>query len=134
MSSLSLTTGLRRRQFETFQNEILMATHELTSAPDWTINMRIVKYLNTSRNFGVPTLTYLRRRLKHKNSQVQLLAITLLGCIVENCVYLRIHVATKPYMDFLLSTLPKYYLYRKKPTFFRRYKHDAVRAQYVDRV
>lgn len=53
---------------------------------------------------------------------------------MENCVYLRPHIATKKYMNFIVNTLPKSYLYKKKKRFFLPVQYDKIRVEYVDKV
>ncbi|GMI93059.1 TOM1-LIKE 6 [Hibiscus trionum] len=61
------------------------ATSELLSAPDWTLNINICDSLNSNPRQRKDFLKAVKRRLLHKNSKVQLLALTLLETMVKNC-------------------------------------------------
>ncbi|KAH1047302.1 hypothetical protein J1N35_038086 [Gossypium stocksii] len=61
------------------------ATSELLNAPDWTLNIYICDSLNSNHWQRKDILKAVKRRLQHKNSRVQLLALTLLETMVKNC-------------------------------------------------
>ncbi|XP_052477557.1 TOM1-like protein 6 [Gossypium raimondii] len=61
------------------------ATSELLNAPDWTLNIYICDSLNSNHWQRKDIVKAVKRRLQHKNSRVQLLALTLLETMVKNC-------------------------------------------------
>ncbi|TYI60864.1 hypothetical protein E1A91_D10G133900v1 [Gossypium mustelinum] len=61
------------------------ATSELLNAPDWTLNIDICDSLNSNNWQRKDIVKAVKRRLQHKNSRVQLLALTLLETMVKNC-------------------------------------------------
>uniref|UniRef100_A0A7N0V1J7 Uncharacterized protein n=1 Tax=Kalanchoe fedtschenkoi TaxID=63787 RepID=A0A7N0V1J7_KALFE len=61
------------------------ATSDLLIQPDWTMNMEICDSLNSNHWQAKDVVKALKKRLQHKSSTVQLLALTLLETMVKNC-------------------------------------------------
>ncbi|GKV02213.1 hypothetical protein SLEP1_g14672 [Rubroshorea leprosula] len=61
------------------------ATSDLLIAPDWTMNIDICDSINSHHWQAKDVVKAVKKRLQHKNSQVQLLALTLLETMVKNC-------------------------------------------------
>ncbi|KAL9661247.1 hypothetical protein QQ045_026069 [Rhodiola kirilowii] len=61
------------------------ATSELLIGPDWTMNMEICDSINSNHWQAKDVVKALKKRLQHKSSTVQLLALTLLETMVKNC-------------------------------------------------
>lgn len=61
------------------------ATSDLLISPDWTMNIDICDSVNSHHWQAKDVVKALKRRLQHKNSKVQLLALTLLETMVKNC-------------------------------------------------
>ncbi|TYG99209.1 hypothetical protein ES288_A10G178000v1 [Gossypium darwinii] len=69
------------------------ATSELLNAPDWTLNIDICDSLNSNHWQRKDIVKAVKRRLQHKNSRVQLLALTLLETMLKNCGdYVHYHI------------------------------------------
>lgn len=61
------------------------ATSELLISPDWTMNIDICDSINSHQWQAKDVVKAVKKRLQHKNSKVQLLALTLLETMVKNC-------------------------------------------------
>lgn len=61
------------------------ATSEFLNGPDWTINIDICDTINANHWLAKDVVKALKKRLQHKNPNVQLLSLTLLETMVKNC-------------------------------------------------
>ncbi|GJS36625.1 TOM1-like protein 6 [Tanacetum coccineum] len=61
------------------------ATSEFLNGPDWTLNIDICDTLNANPWLAKDVVKALKKRLQHKNPNVQLLSLTLLETMVKNC-------------------------------------------------
>nr|XP_043619416.1 TOM1-like protein 6 [Erigeron canadensis] len=61
------------------------ATSEFLNGPDWTLNIDICDTINTNPWLAKDVVKALKKRLQHKNPNVQLLSLTLLETMVKNC-------------------------------------------------
>ncbi|KAI3676193.1 hypothetical protein L1987_85794 [Smallanthus sonchifolius] len=61
------------------------ATSEFLNGPDWTLNIDICDTVNANPWLAKDVVKALKKRLQHKNPNVQLLSLTLLETMVKNC-------------------------------------------------
>ncbi|KAK1433102.1 hypothetical protein QVD17_10008 [Tagetes erecta] len=61
------------------------ATSEFLNAPDWTLNIDICDTINANPWLAKDVVKALKKRLQHKNPNVELLSLTLLETMVKNC-------------------------------------------------
>ncbi|KAJ0681310.1 putative TOM1-like protein, plant [Helianthus annuus] len=61
------------------------ATSDFLNGPDWTLNIDICDTLNANPWLAKDVVKALKKRLQHKNPNVQLLSLTLLETMVKNC-------------------------------------------------
>ncbi|OMP05695.1 VHS domain-containing protein [Corchorus olitorius] len=61
------------------------ATSDLLIGPDWTMNIDICDSVNSNHWQAKDVVKAIKKRLQHKSSKVQLLALTLLETMVKNC-------------------------------------------------
>ncbi|CAN6337986.1 unnamed protein product [Urochloa humidicola] len=67
------------------------ATNELLLGPDWTLNIDICDAVNSDHGQAKEVIKALKKRIQHKNANVQFLALTLLETLIKNCGD-RVHV------------------------------------------
>lgn len=79
------------------------ATSEDLVEPNWTANFALCEVLNASPPSAKEALSRLKKKVKHKKSRVQLLALTLLESVVKNCSSSHAVVASKEYQKTLCS-------------------------------
>ncbi|XP_076904957.1 TOM1-like protein 6 [Bidens hawaiensis] len=61
------------------------ATSDFLIEPDWTLNIDICDTINANSWLAKDVVKALKKRLQHKNPNVQLLSLTLLETMVKNC-------------------------------------------------
>uniref|UniRef100_A0A7N1A017 Uncharacterized protein n=1 Tax=Kalanchoe fedtschenkoi TaxID=63787 RepID=A0A7N1A017_KALFE len=61
------------------------ATSDLLIGPDWTMNMEICDSINSNHWQAKDVVKAVKKRLQHRSSTVQILALTLLETMVKNC-------------------------------------------------
>ncbi|KAG6469903.1 TOM1-like protein 6 isoform X1 [Zingiber officinale] len=61
------------------------ATSDLLMGPDWTLNMDICDSVNSDHWQAKDVVKALKKRLQHKNPQIQFLSLTLLETMIKNC-------------------------------------------------
>lgn len=61
------------------------ATNELLLGPDWTLNIDICDAVNSDHGQAKEVIKALKKRIQHKNANVQFLALTLLETLIKNC-------------------------------------------------
>ncbi|XP_078436269.1 TOM1-like protein 6 [Wolffia australiana] len=61
------------------------ATSDLLIAPDWTLNIEICDSINADHWLAKDVIKAVKKRLQHKNGNVQFLALTLLETMMKNC-------------------------------------------------
>nr|CAB3461807.1 unnamed protein product [Digitaria exilis] len=61
------------------------ATNELLLGPDWTLNIDICDAVNFDHGQAKEVIKALKKRIQHKNANVQFLALTLLETLIKNC-------------------------------------------------
>ncbi|XP_010509179.1 PREDICTED: TOM1-like protein 2 [Camelina sativa] len=84
------------------------ATSDLLLGPDWTTNMEICDSVNSLHWQAKDVVKAVKKRLQHKSSRVQLLALTLLETLVKNCGdYLHHQVAEKNLLGELVKIVKK---------------------------
>eukprot|EP00762_Andalucia_godoyi_P002424 ANDGO_02781.mRNA.1 Vacuolar protein sorting-associated protein 27 len=92
----------------TVASAVEKATSELLIEPDWPLNLQICDVVNNNPDLAKDFMKNIRKRLTHKNQQVQLLALTLLETVMKNCgpaVY--VEVGSKDFQKDLVSVLQK---------------------------
>ncbi|WOK93682.1 target of Myb protein 1-like [Canna indica] len=84
------------------------ATSELLMGPDWTLNMDICDSINSKRLQAKDVIKAVKKRLQHRNSKVQLLALTLLETMVKNCDdYLHSQVVEREILQEMVKIVRK---------------------------
>lgn len=61
------------------------ATSDLLLGPDWTMNLEICDSVNLDPGLAKDVVRAVKKRLQHKSSTVQVLALTLLETMFKNC-------------------------------------------------
>ncbi|XP_042461514.1 TOM1-like protein 9 isoform X2 [Zingiber officinale] len=84
------------------------ATSDALIGPDWSMNLEICDVLNHDPGQVKDIVKILKKRIAHKNSKVQLLALTLLETIVKNCGdIVHMHVAEKDILHEMVKIFKK---------------------------
>lgn len=84
------------------------ATTDMLIGPDWAMNLEICDILNQNPGLAKDAVKGLKKRIRHKNPKVQLLAVTLLETIIKNCGdIVHMHVAEKNIPHELVKIVKK---------------------------
>ncbi|XWS09475.1 hypothetical protein CRYUN_Cryun40dG0087800 [Craigia yunnanensis] len=84
------------------------ATSDLLIGPDWTMNIDICDSVNSNHWQAKDVVKAVKRRLQHKSSKVQLLALTLLETMVKNCGdYVHFQIAERNILGEMVKIVKK---------------------------
>ncbi|TYG77779.1 hypothetical protein ES288_D02G002600v1 [Gossypium darwinii] len=84
------------------------ATSDLLMGPDWTMNIDICDSVNSNHWPAKDVVKAVKRRLQHKSSKVQLLALTLLETMVKNCGdYVHFQIAERNILGEMVKIVKK---------------------------
>ncbi|XP_050244088.1 TOM1-like protein 6 [Quercus robur] len=84
------------------------ATSDLLMSPDWTMNIDICDSVNSHQWQAKDVVKAVKKRLQNRNSQVQLLSLTLLETMVKNCGdYVHFQIAEKKILEEMIKIVRK---------------------------
>ncbi|XP_022761440.1 TOM1-like protein 6 isoform X1 [Durio zibethinus] len=84
------------------------ATSDLLIGPDWTMNIDICDSVNSNHWQAKDVVKAVKKRLQHKSSKVQLLALTLLETMVKNCGdYVHFQIAERNILGEMVKIVKK---------------------------
>ncbi|AQL03612.1 Putative VHS/GAT domain containing family protein [Zea mays] len=84
------------------------ATSESLIGPDWSLNLEICDILNHDPSQAKDVVKTIKKRIAHKNSKVQLLALTLLETLIKNCGdFVHMQVAEKDMLHEMVKIAKK---------------------------
>ncbi|XP_042425147.1 TOM1-like protein 9 [Zingiber officinale] len=84
------------------------ATSDMLIGPDWAMNVQICDILNREPGQAKEVIRGLKRRIGHKSSRVQLLALTLLETVIKNCGdVVHMYVAEKDVLRKMVKIVKK---------------------------
>ncbi|CAN6195065.1 unnamed protein product [Urochloa humidicola] len=84
------------------------ATSETLIGPDWSLNLEICDILNHDPSQAKDVVKTIKKRIGHKNSKVQLLALTLLETLIKNCGdFVHMQVAEKDILHEMVKIAKK---------------------------
>ncbi|CAJ1810052.1 unnamed protein product [Sphenostylis stenocarpa] len=84
------------------------ATSDLLMGPDWTMNIEICDSINSNHWQPKDVVRAVKRRLQHRTSRVQLLALTLLETMVKNCGdFVHFQIAERNILEEMIKILRK---------------------------
>ncbi|KAI3695055.1 hypothetical protein L1987_78043 [Smallanthus sonchifolius] len=84
------------------------ATSEFLNGPDWTLNIDICDAINTNPWLAKDVAKTLKKRLQHKNPNVQLLSLTLLETMVKNCgEHVHFQIAERSVLPEMIKIVKK---------------------------
>ncbi|SPQ97745.1 VHS domain-containing protein [Plasmodiophora brassicae] len=89
--------------------KVKAASRAIMDEPDWAANLEIVDLLNENQHYIPHVARVLRKRIRHWNPNVGLLALHITEALVKNCPAFHAHVAHPDFVDVMLKEL-----YRKK--------------------
>ncbi|KAK1284094.1 hypothetical protein QJS10_CPB21g01517 [Acorus calamus] len=84
------------------------ATSDLLIGPDWTMNMEICDSINSDHWQAKDVVKAVKKRLQHKSSRVQFLALILLETMIKNCGdYVHFQVADRNILQEMVKIVKK---------------------------
>ncbi|KAG4922223.1 hypothetical protein GLYMA_18G210100v4 [Glycine max] len=84
------------------------ATSDLLMGPDWTMNIEICDSINSNHWQPKDVVKAVKKRLQHRSSRVQLLALTLLETMVKNCGdYVHFQIAERNILEEMIKIVRK---------------------------
>uniref|UniRef100_A0A0E0PXA8 VHS domain-containing protein n=1 Tax=Oryza rufipogon TaxID=4529 RepID=A0A0E0PXA8_ORYRU len=84
------------------------ATSESLIGPDWSLNLEICDILNHDPSQAKDVVKSIKKRIGHKNSKIQLLALTLLETLIKNCGdFVHMHVAERDILHEMVKIAKK---------------------------
>ncbi|PAN20618.1 hypothetical protein PAHAL_3G336900 [Panicum hallii] len=84
------------------------ATNELLLGPDWTLNIDICDAVNSDHGQAKEVIKALKKRLQHKNANVQFLALTLLETLIKNCGdHVHVQVIERNILEEMMKIVKK---------------------------
>ncbi|XP_020203758.1 TOM1-like protein 6 [Cajanus cajan] len=84
------------------------ATSDLLMGPDWTMNIEICDSINSNHWQPKDVVKAVKKRLQHRSSRVQLLALTLLETMVKNCGdYVHFQIAERNLLEEMIKIVRK---------------------------
>lgn len=91
------------RQRVAVEKEIKEACSEFLNEPDWNKNMSIIDSLNRSPYLCPFAIKEIRKQLKTKNPEIEILALQLTETIIKNCPSSHAAVAQEDFMRYLVK-------------------------------
>ncbi|XP_048531991.1 TOM1-like protein 9 [Triticum urartu] len=89
-------------------SSVQRATSDALIGPDWATNLEICDTLNRDPGHTKDVVKSLKKRIAHKNSKVQLLALTLLETMIKNCGdIVHMHVAERDVLREMVKIVKK---------------------------
>ncbi|KAF7067944.1 hypothetical protein CFC21_073757 [Triticum aestivum] len=89
-------------------SSVQRATSDALIGPDWATNLEICDTLNRDPGHTKDVVKSLKKRIAHKNSKVQLLALTLLETMIKNCGdIVHMHVAERDILHEMVKIVKK---------------------------
>ncbi|CAL0328333.1 unnamed protein product [Lupinus luteus] len=84
------------------------ATSDLLMGPDWTMNIEICDSINSNHWQPKDVVKAVKKRLQHRSSKIQLLALTLLETMVKNCGdFVHHQIAERNILDEMIKIVRK---------------------------
>ncbi|XP_014497972.1 TOM1-like protein 6 [Vigna radiata var. radiata] len=84
------------------------ATSDLLMGPDWTMNIEICDSINSNHWQPKDVVKAVKRRLQHRSSRVQFLALTLLETMVKNCGdFVHFQIAERNILEEMIKIIRK---------------------------
>ncbi|CAJ2670925.1 unnamed protein product [Trifolium pratense] len=84
------------------------ATSDLLMGPDWTMNIEICDSINSNHWQPKDVVKAVKKRIQHRSSKVQILALTLLETMVKNCGdYVHFQIAERNVLEEMIKIVRK---------------------------